>query len=457
VTGYLVDTRSPAEAGQGPGTRSSGALVTAQIATNGADPERWTYAESRWRSCGRVIALAPDKLAALSDLASEFARDVQRGFFTQAMAADRLHELGDAYGLIAEFGTDTVQRVIAESLQRATAPVGEAWRPPVARKLAGTTGSVTIATAAALRTKEFPPIKYIVPGYMPEGCTILAGRPKIGKSWLTLDVGLAVASGGECLGGIRCEAGAVLYLGLEDNERRLQSRMTRLMGFSAEWPADFHYAVQWPRANAGGLDQISKWVTSTDKARLVVIDVLAAMRSPRTDKQSPYEADYAAIQALQQIASDTGIAVTIVHHLRKSGSDGDPVEKVSGTLGLSGAADTFLILYRDSNGATLYGRGRDIEEIDAAVEFDRGSCRWRILGAAGEVRRTDERGSILAALKGLSEPMTPNEIAVAIGMPSGNVRQLLFKMVKAGEVSKTSRGRYLHPDNNPPPITTLTR
>jgi hypothetical protein len=110
--------------------------------------------------------------------------------------------------------------------------------------------------------------------------------------------------------------------------------------------------------------------------------VLAAMRSPRTDKQSPYEADYAAIQALQQIASDTSIAVTIVHHLRKSGSDHDPVEKVSGTLGLSGAADTFLILDRDSNGATLYGRGRDIEEIDAAVEFDRGSCRWRVLGAA---------------------------------------------------------------------------
>jgi hypothetical protein len=130
---------------------------------NGADAEPWSYAESRLRTCGRVIALAPDKLAVLSDLASGFARDVQDGFLTQPVVADRLHELSDAYGLIAEFGTDTVQRVIADGLQRATAPVGEAWRPPVARKLAGTTGGVTIATAAALRTKEFPPIKYIVP------------------------------------------------------------------------------------------------------------------------------------------------------------------------------------------------------------------------------------------------------------------------------------------------------
>src|SRR5437764_10594450 len=93
---------------------------------NGA-AERWSYAESRLRTCGRAIALAPDKLAVLSDLTSGFARDVQDGFLTQPMVADRLHELSDAYGLIAEFGAETVQRVIAEGLQRATAPVEETW------------------------------------------------------------------------------------------------------------------------------------------------------------------------------------------------------------------------------------------------------------------------------------------------------------------------------------------
>jgi hypothetical protein len=106
-------------------------------AINGADAEPWSYAQTRLRTCGRVIALAPDKLAALSDLASGFARDVQDGFLTQPVVANCLHQLSDAYGLIAEFGTDTVQRVIAEGLQRATAPVEEAWRQPVARKSAG--------------------------------------------------------------------------------------------------------------------------------------------------------------------------------------------------------------------------------------------------------------------------------------------------------------------------------
>jgi AAA domain len=413
------------------------------------DAEPWTYAETRLRTAGRVISSADDKLAALAELAGGFGQDIRDGYLTQTAVVDRLHQLAHAYGLYAKHDNDAIQGAIADGLRQASAPPSEAWGAPARGRINGV--KVTIATAAALRIKDFPPIKYIVPSYIPEGCTILAGGPKIGKSWLMLDVGLAVARGGDCLSGIKCDAGSVLYLGLEDNERRLQSRMTRLMGFAGEWPTDFHYATQWPRANDGGLDQIRNWITSADKARLVVIDVLAAMRSPRTDKQSPYEADYGSIQALQKIASDTGVAVVIVHHLRKGGSDGDPVEKVSGTLGLSGAADTFLILDRDGSGATLYGRGRDLEEVDAAVEFDRMTCRWRMLGQSGEVRRTGERGSILGALKEAREPMTPNEISAATLMPNLNVRQLLFKMVKANEVIKTARARYLHPDNTTSP------
>ena len=73
-------------------------------------------------------------------------------------------------------------------------------------------------------------MRYIVPGFIAEGCTLLAGRPKLGKSWLMLDVGLAVAAGRYCLGDARCEQGDVLYLALEDNERRLQRRIDKLLG-----------------------------------------------------------------------------------------------------------------------------------------------------------------------------------------------------------------------------------
>ena len=103
------------------------------------------------------------------------------------------------------------------------------------------------------------------------------------------------------------------------------------------------------------------------------------------NRDNLYEADYHAIQGLQALAGELNVSIVIVHHVRKSGSDVDPFEKVSGTLGLSGAADAVLILDRDSNGATLYGRGRDVEEIEKAVSFDKQTCRWTILGAAAEV------------------------------------------------------------------------
>lgn len=304
-----------------------------------------------------------------------------------------------------------------------------------------------ISSMAELRREEFAPIRYVVPGYIAEGCTLLAGRPKLGKSWLALEVGYAVASGGECLGGIVCDQGHVLYLALEDNKRRLQRRMDKMAGaFAKDWPAAFEYATEWPRANEGGLDYIRDWILSKKNPRLVIVDVLAMFKPVRGDKESLYEADYLSIKGLQALAGEFGIAIVIVHHTRKGAVESDPFEKVSGTLGLSGAADTTIILDRDSNGATIYGRGRDVEEIESAVIFDKVSCRWHVQGRADDVRRTDERGGVLEALQDADEPMSPGEIAIATGQGRNAIDQLLYKMGKAGEVLKAGRGRYVHPD-----------
>jgi hypothetical protein len=261
-----------------------------------------------------------------------------------------------------------------------------------------------------------------------------------------LDMGLAVASGGTCLNQVINEEGDVLYLALEDNERRLQSRMTRILGFAHEWPERFHYATEWRRAATGGLDDIRDWIRRSENPRLIVVDVLAMFRSPRGGKQTPYDADFEAVHELQKIAGETELAIIIVHHLRKGAADTDPFDKISGTLALSGAADTVLILDRDSNGTTLYGRGRDIEEFESALQFERGVCRWRVLGEAAEVRRTGQRTAILTALEQSQEAMSPAEIAEAAGMARNNVKQLVLKMVKAGQVLKAEgRGRYMHP------------
>ena len=244
--------------------------------------------------------------------------------------------------------------------------------------------------------------------------------------------------------------GDVLYLALEDNLRRLQSRIRKLWpaeDVRAEVPDRLHLATEWPRANEGGVAAIRDWIEQHPGARLVIVDVLAMFKATARGKdQTLYESDYQAIKELQSLAMETGVAIIVVHHTRKSAAETDPFEKVSGTLGLSGAADTTLILDRDQSGCTLYGRGRDIEEIETAVQFDKLTCQWCALGNASEVRRTDERAVILDLLTGNREAMSPTEIADALGLSRNNVKQLLFKMAKAGEVAKTGRGQYSHPD-----------
>ena len=85
---------------------------------------------------------------------------------------------------------------------------------------------------------RFEPLKFVVPGFIAEGLTLFAGKPKIGKSWLLLHVAWAVAAGDYTLGGISCEEGDVLYASLEDNKRRLQNRLTKLFGVSSDWPTN---------------------------------------------------------------------------------------------------------------------------------------------------------------------------------------------------------------------------
>jgi hypothetical protein len=126
---------------------------------------------------------------------------------------------------------------------------------------------------------------------------------------------------------------------------------------------------------------------------LIVIDTLAMVRPPKSRTQDSYEADYAALSPLQRFASEHRIAIIVITHVRKQEAS-DPLEMISGTNGLTGAADTIMVLNRDGDGPKLYGRGRDIEEIEKSLRFDAG--RWSVLGDVDEVRRSAERRKSLA-------------------------------------------------------------
>lgn len=292
----------------------------------------------------------------------------------------------------------------------------------------------------------FPPIRWIVPGYVAEGLGILAGRQKLGKTWLALDWAIAVASGGAAMGLLGCDQGDVLYIDLENGQRRIQARINTLFPDERRRPdlSRLEWVNEAPALNKGFLDALEDWRLSVDNPRLVIVDVLQRVKPAGNPNQNSYESDYSALAGLQRWATDRRVAVVALHHTRKGGAD-DPLEALSGSNGLSACADTTLVLDRDQNGITLYVRGRDVEEKESAMKFTGGL--WNVTGEADVVRRSDERGNILVTLEAATEPMTPSELADVTGMKNGNIRKLLFSMAKAGEVQKSGRGRYIHPQN----------
>jgi hypothetical protein len=314
----------------------------------------------------------------------------------------------------------------------------------------GGRAKLNIQNAAVLRTKTFAPLKYIVPGLIVEGLVLLAGKPKVRKSWMALDISLATAAGRICLGDRKPQQGAVLYLGLEDGERRLQRRIDKLLPTFGEWPEGFMYETKWPRADQGGVDEIDKWCEENPTARLVVIDVLARFRTPANGRTNAYAEDYAALAKLQELAIKRSITVLVIHHTRKGESE-DPAEEISGTLGLSGCADAFLVLKKGAAGATLTGRGRDIEDVDLAVQFSNDTCRWTILGEATEVHRSDQRAAVLAALGKATEGLATAEIMASAGLVSRTAAdKLLLRMVEDNQIMRLKRGFYGLPISRSP-------
>ncbi len=303
-------------------------------------------------------------------------------------------------------------------------------------------------TAEELQNMTFTPASFLVRDVIPaEGVTLLCSKPKFGKSWFAYDLCIGCTSDRYILGNIKPAQGNVLYLALEDSKRRLQRRMDKLLPtFGAKWPSKLTIKTEWKRLHDGGLDDIRAWHADIRAGGgnpiMVAIDVLAMVRKPVGNRQL-YEADYEALAGLTKLAHELGIAIVVLHHTRKMASD-DLMETVSGSYGVSGAVDTILVMANKASGSVLDIKGRDVESRELAIEFQKESCRWRILGTAAEVHVSEQRGKIIAALKGVgADGMSVPEIMAATGSWSRNATDiLLFKMKEAGDVARLKRGIY---------------
>jgi hypothetical protein len=217
----------------------------------------------------------------------------------------------------------------------------------------------------------------------------------------------------------------------------------------ARAPEGLEFATEWPRLGDGGLDALEAWLNTHPDARLVVIDTLAKFRTGQTGKNL-YKEDYEAVEPLVALAADHNVAILIVHHLRKLGAD-DPLDQVSGSMGLTGGADGALVLNRERGRADayLYVTGRDIEEEkELALSWDSTKATWKIAGDAEEYRNSRERQEVEGCLRTLGEPAGPKEVSEALGKPHNNVKQLMWKMGNDGDLRSVGGGKYVPVTDN---------
>src|SRR5450755_817672 len=305
--------------------------------------------------------------------------------------------------------------------------------------------------APTLLQQELPELQWAVPDLLPEGVTLLAGKPKMGKSWLALNLAIAITQGSPALGRLPTQRGQVLYLGLEDHERRIADRLRKVLQDDPA-PVDLMWGGYWRSLTDGGLEDLKGYLTMYPATRLIIIDTLARVRPPTASGGSIYTEDYAIITPLKQFAEAHHLSILLIHHLRKNGAS-DPMDEISGSTGLTGATDCNMVLQRErgQREATLHITGRDVEEQTLHLTFDEDCATWSLLAnTPATPRLSPDRQAILDLLESMDRPMSPSEISALLSMEVEHVRKKLSLMKKAGQVSTNVRGLYQPPEHTGP-------
>jgi len=216
-------------------------------------------------------------------------------------------------------------------------------------------------------TTVYKPIEFVIDGLLAQGLYILAGAPKVGKSWLALDMCLSIAKGESVLGQKTLQ-GTALYLCLEDSYVRIQNRLYEITDVPTE---NLYFSVMSESIGNGLEEQIESFKIEHRDLKIVFIDTLQMVRGS-TD--SSYGSDYKELSVLKALADKLEITVIVVHHTRKC-KDIDPFNMISGSTGVDGSL-VLIESKRGSRNAKIFCVARDIENTEINLHFDSDLKKW---------------------------------------------------------------------------------
>ena len=277
----------------------------------------------------------------------------------------------------------------------------------------------------------------IIDGLLHAGAYILAGAPKIGKSFLVAQIAYHVSTG-EALWGCEVHPGTVLYLALEDDFQRIQSRMFMMYGINDT--DRLHFATAAGKIGNGLDEQLENFVREHPDTRLIIIDTMQKIREVGGEAYS-YASDYEIIGRLKQFADKHCICVLTVHHTRKQPA-GDSFEMISGTTGLLGCADGSLLMQkkkRTALEATIDVVGRDQQDQILYLKKDADTQIWNLEKLENELHKEPPDHILEAVSRLVSAEQSvwtgsPSELAdaVHVGMAANALSKYLN--VKSGRL-----------------------
>ena len=294
-------------------------------------------------------------------------------------------------------------------------------------------------TGEELMNEPIRPPNFIIDSLLSQGLHILAGAPKVGKSWLALWLAVTVAKG-EPVWGMFVRQGTTLYLCLEDSTLRIQNRLFEI---TEDAPANVHFCTESRVVGAGLEEQLETFLTEHPDTSLVIIDTLQMIRSAKRD--NTYANDYSDLSALKKIADAHGLAILLIHHLRKENADDDVFKRISGTTAISGAVDSSFTLVEEGRGsgrATLYCIGRDVEYRELSLV--RSECNvWDVEETLLPVNKSDNLISLLSEFVRSRGNFigTPTELASSIdpaGTQNISTRTLSRKLLQSDAALRKS-------------------